>query len=112
MEPKTLEDIKAKLLSEQKRLTGLLERTHAHIHRSEPVSADFAEQAIDVENDVVVEALDRDGQKELKQINAALKRIEDGTYGQCTQCGATIPEARLLVIPETELCFNCASKND
>ena len=110
MKSELLKEIKSKLVSEQQRLSGLLERTHAHTHRTERLSADFAEQAIETENDQVVEALDREGKIELTQINNALKRIDDGSYGQCDCCGADIQEARLLAIPEAELCINCASK--
>jgi len=112
MNHELLSTIKTKLLGEEQRIAGLLERTHAHIHRSEPVSADFAEQAIDTENDVVVEALDREGHIELQQIRHALKRIEDGSYGLCGKCGAQIQEARLMTIPETELCIVCASQSE
>ena len=112
MDNKIIQEIKAKLESEQTRLSGLLDRTHAHLHRTERLSADFAEQALETENDEVVEALDRDGQIELRQIKAALKRIGDGSYGQCTECGEDIQQARLLTIPETEFCIKCASKHE
>lgn len=109
MNTELLEQIKSKLVSEQQRLSGLLERTHAHTHRTEPLSADFAEQAIETENDQVVEALDREGKIELTQINTALKRIDDGSYGQCDKCGGEIQEARLIAIPETAFCIKCAA---
>ncbi|MBR4821055.1 TraR/DksA C4-type zinc finger protein, partial [bacterium] len=47
-------------------------------------------------------------QKLLQQVNDALARIEDGTYGLCQMCGKPIPQARLEAIPEAELCLNCA----
>ena len=50
-------------------------------------------------------------QKLLQQVNEALARIEDGTYGFCQMCGKPIPQARLEAIPEAELCLNCADKN-
>ena len=50
-------------------------------------------------------------QKLLQQVNDALARIEDGTYGFCQMCGKPIPQARLEAIPEAELCLNCADKN-
>ena len=50
-------------------------------------------------------------QKLLQQVNDALARIEDGTYGLCQMCGKPIPQARLEAIPEAELCLNCADKN-
>ena len=110
MNTESLAKIKATLLSEQKRLTGLLERTHAHKHRSEPLSADFAEQAVETENDQVVEVLDHEGKIELAKIKAALQRLADNAYGKCLNCGNDIQEARLLTIPETEHCISCASE--
>jgi RNA polymerase-binding protein DksA len=48
----------------------------------------------------------------LYSIDEALKRIEDGTYGNCPQCGKLIPKKRLIAIPHTELCIVCKSKNE
>ena len=45
----------------------------------------------------------------LEQIEAALERIEDCSYGQCEECGAKIPKARLEAIPYTAMCVKCAS---
>ena len=44
------------------------------------------------------------------QVRAALARIEDGSYGTCTDCGAQISEARLQVRPEAARCIDCQSK--
>jgi DnaK suppressor protein len=44
----------------------------------------------------------------LTAIDAALGRIEDGTYGICTNCGKPIGEARLEALPWTDLCIDCA----
>ncbi len=46
----------------------------------------------------------------LAQISGALERIENGTYGKCTNCDNDIPEARLEVIPESKLCITCLEK--
>ena len=46
----------------------------------------------------------------LVQIDAALERIDDGVYGQCVECEARIPKARLNAIPFTPHCVKCASK--
>src|SRR5579884_565347 len=40
----------------------------------------------------------------LTEVEAALKRIEDGTYGYCVVCGKPIPEKRLEAIPWASLC--------
>ena len=44
---------------------------------------------------------------ELAAIDAALERLQQGTYGQCTDCDATIAEARLHVSPEAARCIHC-----
>ena len=46
----------------------------------------------------------------LGQIEASLERIEDGTYGNCEECGARIPKARLKAIPYANFCVRCASQ--
>ena len=46
----------------------------------------------------------------LEQIEGALERIEDGTYGSCVECDAKIAKARLNAIPYAPLCIKCASK--
>ena len=44
---------------------------------------------------------------ELGAIEAALARIEAGTYGECTDCGVRIPVARLQATPEAPRCIHC-----
>jgi RNA polymerase-binding protein DksA len=46
--------------------------------------------------------------RELQAIDAALARIESGTYGSCQRCGDPIGGDRLRAIPETPLCIVCA----
>jgi RNA polymerase-binding protein DksA len=44
----------------------------------------------------------------LAAIEVALEKVEDGTYGQCEECGVAIAKARLQAIPYTPLCIKCA----
>ena len=46
----------------------------------------------------------------LQQIDAALVRIEQGTYGACEACGSKIPKMRLKAIPFTAYCVKCAEQ--
>lgn len=46
-------------------------------------------------------------QKVLYSIDEALRRIEDGTYGNCLQCSKQISKKRLKALPFTELCIEC-----
>ena len=47
-------------------------------------------------------------QQVLAAIDAALQRIDDGTYGTCTNCGRAIDEERLEARPWADLCIDCA----
>ena len=46
----------------------------------------------------------------LEKIEAALERVEDGTYGRCEECGAKIPKTRLNAIPYATMCVKCAAE--
>lgn len=73
-----------------------------------PQSPDWDDMATAREDDEVLEATGISGQHELRQISAALARLDDGTYGACAKCGAEISEARLNTLPYTPHCRNCA----
>ena len=50
--------------------------------------------------------------QQLLQIDAALRRIEEGEYGYCQDCGEDIPEPRLMIDPAALLCIDCASRKE
>ena len=71
---------------------------------------DLADQA-DGTNEVHIELKVRQTDaKILQAIEAALLRIEDGTYGICLDCGGRIASARLKAIPWTRVCIECKKK--
>ncbi|MFF1822605.1 TraR/DksA family transcriptional regulator [Kribbella sp. NPDC058245] len=45
----------------------------------------------------------------LADVEAALERLDDGTYGRCERCGASISPERLLARPAARTCITCAS---
>lgn len=49
-------------------------------------------------------------QEFLEEIAAALKRMDQGTFGFCEECRKTIPRARLQVLPYTRYCVECVWK--
>jgi DnaK suppressor protein len=61
------------------------------------------------EQEFTLSLMESDDDK-LGMIEGALERIEDGTYGKCTECGARIPKTRLNAIPYTPLCIKCATE--
>jgi DnaK suppressor protein len=50
--------------------------------------------------------------RHLDQVNAALERIEEGTYGTCANCGKQINPARLEARPSSILCIDCQQLQD
>jgi RNA polymerase-binding transcription factor DksA len=74
----------------------------------EPASNDAEDRASEREGDEVLESLGSSGLTELRQIEAALERIDKGEYGICVNCGEPIPEKRLEIIPHAARCARCA----
>ena len=74
----------------------------------QPKSRDLGEQAIDLEDDEVLESIGIAGQKEIALLRQALGRIADGTYCTCQVCGESISEERLTAVPYAPLCKVCA----
>jgi DnaK suppressor protein len=46
----------------------------------------------------------------LQEIDAALEKLDRGTYGRCELCGNPVGDARLEAMPAARLCISCASK--
>ncbi len=55
-------------------------------------------------------ALEERESAELVEIDAALKRIDDGSFGLCVDCGVSIPAARLHANPTAMRCIDCQTK--
>lgn len=49
-----------------------------------------------------------DAHHELKEIEAALERMETGTWGRCETCGGAIGRGRLRALPEARHCLGCS----
>jgi RNA polymerase-binding transcription factor DksA len=77
-------------------------------HEADPLSADFAEQVTQRENDDVLGAISDSASAELEQVEAALRRLERGYYGICVVCGEPIEPQRLAAVPYTPRCSGCA----
>ena len=94
----------------EQRLAALLERAEViEDDLRQPLDADFSEQAIDLADDEALEGVDEVLRHEIAQIRHALKRIESGTYGTCSQCGKDISKGRLKARPIATRCIDCAS---
>ena len=72
-----------------------------------PEVLDFKDVAAEETRAVVDEAAYAHAAEELSQVVAALRRVEDGTYGSCEDCGEAIDERRLRALPATPFCTAC-----
>jgi len=91
------------------RLLAQLERSKGQLLEHESVLTDMLRGHDTIQEDRddtrrVVEAIRED----VQQIQGALARLHDGTYGRCITCGATIAHERLEAIPTVAQCARCA----
>jgi RNA polymerase-binding protein DksA len=104
--PHEVAQIRARLMQHkaelQKRITTI------HEHARDPLEQDSAEQAAQLGNVAVVAALESEAVQQIAEIDAALQRLEAGTYGVCVSCGEPIGEGRLKVRPAATQCRDCA----
>jgi RNA polymerase-binding protein DksA len=98
---------KVRLEAELAELQGRLSRIDRDL--SEPPDADSSERAVQMEDDEALEGQAQVVSQEIASIRRALDRIEDGSYGTCTNCGDEISPQRLEVRPEAALCIECAT---
>jgi RNA polymerase-binding transcription factor DksA len=100
-----LEQRKAKIEERIAELTAQMQKISDDL--DQPLPADLADQAIDLEDDEVLSGLGLSNQKELRLLNDALKRIADGSYGICAKCGDDISPERLDAVPYAVTCRKC-----
>jgi DnaK suppressor protein len=70
-------------------------------------TGDSADAAFETGSDEMASQLAELDARELHQIERALARLKQGTYGMCEVCQAKIPVARLNALPYTSLCIDC-----
>jgi RNA polymerase-binding transcription factor DksA len=102
-----LDGIRDLLLKKQEELNRRLTNIKNNITGGR--SADSQEQAQELENAEVVDALGNEATIELRLIAKALDQIDKGRYGDCGDCGKGIPLARLKAYPFAERCIDCAT---
>ena len=100
-------DAKARLEAQLAELEDRLSRIERDL--AEPPDADSSERAVQMEDDDALEGQATLISNEIAAARRALERIEDGTYGECANCGNAIADGRLEARPEAALCIDCAS---
>ncbi|WP_111412573.1 TraR/DksA family transcriptional regulator [Billgrantia lactosivorans] len=104
-----MQDRQAELEALRDELVERVDRYKVHKLRLEnPLDRDMEEQAIELENEDVIDALEEEAEEELRQVLHALERIEEGEGELCERCGEPIDPRRLEAIPYATLCLDCA----
>lgn len=80
--------------------------------RATSMPTDMAELGSDNFDQELTLNLLGNGKDTFDEIDGALKRIEEGSFGQCQECGKKIPDPRLEAIPYAALCVQCASRQE
>ena len=92
-------------------LIGGVDKLNQSVKESESGHiADISDDASRAYNRQLEGELGEQEWKRLKQVDLAIKKINHGKYGVCTQCESIIPEARLNIVPYTEYCTLCLSE--
>jgi RNA polymerase-binding protein DksA len=114
-----VEVFRRKLLEERKRVTDAIE----FLHDEHPGSLEDETEEVPLDNHLAETAtatLDREIDYTLEEnaahvlsaIDAALERIDQGTYGICTRCGRAISPERLVARPWASLCIDCQREEE
>lgn len=100
---KMLEDRRRELMNE---VQGRMRDVRAEGHKERDVLDQGESSEVDIQDDIEF-ALIQMKSETLNKIDAALRRLEEGTYGDCFECGEEISEARLRALPFAVRCKDC-----
>lgn len=84
------------------------DRSEIHIERT---AEEMEQLALASARDIAVRTLDHNAHL-LREVRAALTRIEEGTYGECLECEMKISERRLNAVPWARHCLACQERLD
>ena len=98
--------LRKELEAKKLELSERLARISANLRRG--YEADSKERAKQQEDNEVVDALGNEARTEIAKISAALRRLDSGDYGICTECGLSIEKGRLQAYPYADECIDCA----
>jgi len=119
MTNKRIKEIRDKLIAKKKFIIVQLKRfAKRDKNTKDNYKTDFLhlgehqdENSIEVSDYVSNISVEHSLEKGLKNIEGALKKTSEGTYGICSKCGKPINPKRLEIVPEATLCIKCGEKN-
>ncbi len=107
--------LRSRLESEHKRLIEELDQLLAGVRPAEErrEGSPFGKREEEATETFELEkrlALEKRLRAQLAEVEQALHKFEDGTYGSCDVCGQSIDPARLEALPQANLCVNCKTQ--
>jgi DnaK suppressor protein len=102
--------IRDKLEAEHKELSRQIEEENARLGTREASNPDRADLAQDYSSQERRTAFLSQMEEQLEELESALNRLDEGTYGKCVNCGEQIAPARLEALPHALYCVECKSK--
>ena len=108
--------LRSRLQDEKKRLVAELEQLKADIRPAEMrrEGSPFGKREEEASESFELEkrlALEKQIRGHLAEVEQALRKFEEGTYGLCDSCHQPIDPARLEALPQASLCLDCKAKN-
>jgi RNA polymerase-binding protein DksA len=118
IEPALSEELHEQLLGRRQRLKQEIETITSEGLSSEVFQADETDSVDQHPADDASELFEREKnlsvrqtlQASLQEVEAALRKVDEGTYGVCEDCGRPIAEKRLRALPEATHCIECQSR--
>lgn len=108
-----IEHFRRRLLAKEQELVDLMARFDNEARELPSAEVeDFADQATSTELKTVALEESAQAAETLKQVQDALRRIDEGTFGKCIDCGRPIEPARLEAIPWTPYCLADQERHD
>lgn len=110
---RVLKQLEEQLIERRNQLLEQLENLEeelAYLDQSRP--PEFSEEAQEEAAANSLLALNEQERRELKDIQRALDKLDEGTYGKCERCSKDIGEPRLMALPMVRYCISCQKKRE
>jgi DnaK suppressor protein len=107
-----MEKVRAVLLKRRDALRQSLAGDIHYLSDQKEAVGDEIDAALDTAAGEASSQLAEVESRELAEIEQALSRLKDGTYGKCEDCQKPISSIRLQALPYATLCINCARKDE
>jgi DnaK suppressor protein len=111
IDPKIISKFKKILLKEREQIVGEVKQTYVSSQEmGQDGIQDIGDEAANIYNKQILLSLNESERIRLQEVDEALDRIANGTYGICEECGEPISLKRLEVRPVAKYCVSCLSK--